>query len=220
MPPVSENKACRGRTGRSELRISSSPGRRRESRVLHIDHGLLAAKAAASRSSTTRIWTPRCSRFQERRPTLDADLVLFAMGFSGPTEGGVVSARAPRGCARALQGPGRERSRTIACRAAKSCSRPATSGAGNRSVVWAIREGRQAASSIDKFLMGRDDAALGSERWQRAFRRGTHHRLSWMRNTVLSTSLKANLSRRQTACTLHTTHRDQYPPQTQRNLPS
>ena len=39
------------------------------------------------------------------------------------------------------------------------CSPPATSAAARSLVVWAIREGRQAAHAIDRFLMGRSDLA-------------------------------------------------------------
>ena len=86
--------------------------------------------------------------------TLDAELVLFAMGFSGPTDGGVLSALGLEPVARGrfkgldaneqdykLPGGGK-------LFAAGDVRR------GQSLVVWAIREGRQAASAIDKFLMG------------------------------------------------------------------
>ncbi|MFA6141132.1 MAG: glutamate synthase, partial [Hyphomicrobium sp.] len=86
---------------------------------------------------------------------LDADLVLFAMGFSGPIEDDVVKELAlpvvPRGRfagvdanERDYRVPGRQK-----VFAAGDIRR------GQSLVVWAIREGRQAAQSIDKFLMGK-----------------------------------------------------------------
>jgi glutamate synthase (NADPH/NADH) small chain len=85
---------------------------------------------------------------------LDADLVLFAMGFSGPVEGDVVKELGlgivPRGRFKGVDAgekdyrlPGNGK-----IFAAGDVRR------GQSLVVWAIREGRQAAQSIDKFLIG------------------------------------------------------------------
>ena len=85
---------------------------------------------------------------------LDADLVLFAMGFSGPAEGDVV---------KELQIPvvarGRFKGLDATDRDYKLGTSPKLFCAGDvrrgqSLVVWAIREGRQAAHAIDKFLMG------------------------------------------------------------------
>ena len=86
--------------------------------------------------------------------SLDADLVLLAMGFSGPIEDGLVNelelSSVPRGRFKGLDAdeqnyklPGEN---TLF--AAGDIRR------GQSLVVWAIREGRQAAHAIDKYLMG------------------------------------------------------------------
>ncbi len=86
--------------------------------------------------------------------TLDADLVLFAMGFSGPIETDVVKELSlpivARGRFKGIDGneesyrvPGYDK-----LYVAGDMRR------GQSLVVWAIREGRQAAHSIDKDLMG------------------------------------------------------------------
>jgi glutamate synthase (NADPH/NADH) small chain len=86
---------------------------------------------------------------------LPADLVLFAMGFAGPVEGDVVRELAlpvvPRGRFKGLDATERDY---------KLPGSPKLFAAGDirrgqSLVVWAIREGRQAAASIDKFLMGK-----------------------------------------------------------------
>ncbi len=88
---------------------------------------------------------------------LKADLVLFAMGFSGPIESDVVKqlelAVVPRGRFKGVDATERDyrikgRSKLFAAGDIRR---------GQSLVVWAIREGRQAAASIDKALMGRTD---------------------------------------------------------------
>jgi glutamate synthase (NADPH/NADH) small chain len=81
---------------------------------------------------------------------LKADLVLLAMGFVHPVHEGMVKALGleldPRGNVRADTANYRT-----------SIDKVFTAGdmrRGQSLVVWAIREGRQAAHSIDKFLMG------------------------------------------------------------------
>ena len=81
-----------------------------------------------------------------------ADLVLIAIGFSGPAEGTYLAG----------SGAGLERDRrgnVAADTDSYTTSLPKVFAAGDcrrgqSLVVWAIREGRQAARSIDEFLMG------------------------------------------------------------------
>ncbi len=79
--------------------------------------------------------------------TLDADLVLLAMGFTGPVRGGILEqlgvALDPRG--------------NVATGADYSTSVPGVYAAGDLRrgqslVVWAIAEGRNAAASLDQYL--------------------------------------------------------------------
>jgi glutamate synthase (NADPH/NADH) small chain len=81
--------------------------------------------------------------------TLDADLVLLAMGFLGPERNGMLDQ---------LGVTINERG-NVATDAEKMTSVPGIFAAGDMSrgqslVVWAIKEGRVAAKSIDKYLMG------------------------------------------------------------------
>jgi len=80
-----------------------------------------------------------------------ADLVLLAMGFTGPVST-VLDAfgveRDNRGQARASTDEGGYRTNVDKVFAAGDMRR------GQSLVVWAIREGRQAARSIDQYLMG------------------------------------------------------------------
>ncbi|MDX2158600.1 MAG: glutamate synthase subunit beta [Hyphomicrobiaceae bacterium] len=88
---------------------------------------------------------------------LPANLVLFAMGFSGPLETDVVKQLeltvVPRGRFKGLDAT--ERDYRV-----KGKGKLFAAGdirRGQSLVVWAIREGRQAAAAIDKYLMGRTD---------------------------------------------------------------
>ena len=81
---------------------------------------------------------------------LDADLVLLAMGFVHPVHEGMIKALGLE-----LDQRGNVKADTLAYRS----SNPKVFAAGDMRrgqslVVWAIREGRQCAHSVDKFLMG------------------------------------------------------------------
>ncbi len=81
---------------------------------------------------------------------LRADLVLLAMGFLGPVKEGMLTELAVE-----LN----ERGNVKANEIAYQTSKPKVFAAGDMRrgqslIVWAIREGRQAAHAIDKFLMG------------------------------------------------------------------
>ena len=84
--------------------------------------------------------------------TLEADLVLLAMGFLGPERKGMLDQ---------LGVTINERG-NVATDAEKMTSVPGIFAAGDMArgqslVVWAIREGRLAAKSVDKYLMGQTD---------------------------------------------------------------
>ncbi|MBI1394600.1 MAG: glutamate synthase small subunit [Betaproteobacteria bacterium] len=86
---------------------------------------------------------------------IPADLVLFAMGFVSPVASMLSSfgvERDARGNARATtDGPGCYATNVPKVFAAGDMRR------GQSLVVWAIREGRQCARSVDEYLMGRSD---------------------------------------------------------------
>ncbi len=84
--------------------------------------------------------------------TMDVDLVLLAMGFVGPEREGML---AQLGVALDSRG-------NVSVDASKMTSVPGVFAAGDMSrgqslVVWAIREGRDAARGMDQFLMGATD---------------------------------------------------------------
>jgi len=84
---------------------------------------------------------------------LKADLVLLAMGFVHPVHDGMV---------KELEVALDARGNVKADERAYQTSKPKIFAAGDMRrgqslVVWAIREGRQAAHAVDKFLMGHTD---------------------------------------------------------------
>src|SRR5881296_2004107 len=84
--------------------------------------------------------------------TIDADLVLLAMGFLGPERNGML----------AQLGVTVNERGNVATDSDKMTNIPGIFAAGDMArgqslVVWAIREGRQAAKFIDKYLMGFTD---------------------------------------------------------------
>ena len=98
-----------------------------------------------------------CARVDERREplpgtefTIKAELILLAIGFAGPAEDGLLT-ELPL-----------ERDRRTNIRASTEDYRTSVAKVfaagdarkGQSLVVWAIREGRQAARCIDQFLMG------------------------------------------------------------------
>jgi glutamate synthase (NADPH/NADH) small chain len=84
---------------------------------------------------------------------IDADLVLLAMGFTNPLHEGLVKQLGLE-----LDGRGNIKADELGYETSKR--RVFTAGdmrRGQSLVVWAIREGRQAAHAIDKALMGKTD---------------------------------------------------------------
>jgi glutamate synthase (NADPH/NADH) small chain len=81
---------------------------------------------------------------------MKADLVLFAMGFTGPVQHGLLTQLGVEHDARSNVKADTDTYRTSVDKvfAAGDMRR------GQSLVVWAIREGRQAARAVDEFLMG------------------------------------------------------------------
>jgi glutamate synthase (NADPH) small chain len=81
--------------------------------------------------------------------TLEADLVLLAMGFTGPVKNGMIE----------QLGVELDHRGNVAADANHATSVPGVFAAGDMRrgqslVVWAIAEGRKAAAGIDRFLLG------------------------------------------------------------------
>jgi glutamate synthase (NADPH) small chain len=83
---------------------------------------------------------------------LEADLVLLAMGFLGPV-GSVLDAFGVEKDARSNAKAGTEGERSYSTSVAKVFA-AGDMRRGQSLVVWAIREGRQCARSVDEYLMG------------------------------------------------------------------
>ncbi len=154
MPPERENKALSWPNWPLKLRVSSS-----QAEGAKVEYSVSTTGFSGANGKVEKLHL-RAGRQQaaagaghRRRAT--ADLVLFAMGFSGPVEDDVVKELGlevvARGRFKGLDAderdykvPGQEK-----LFAAGDIRR------GQSLVVWAIREGRQAAHAIDKFLMGK-----------------------------------------------------------------
>ncbi|MFZ5690485.1 MAG: glutamate synthase subunit beta [Pseudomonadota bacterium] len=149
MPPVRENKALTWPDWPYKLRTSSShdEGAIREFSVL----------TQAFEGENGKVKALRCVRADDKiKPvpgtefTVKADLVLLAMGFVHPVQDGMLAslgvALDPRGNAKANTEDYKTSIHKVF--AAGDMRR------GQSLVVWAIREGRQCAHAIDKFLMG------------------------------------------------------------------
>ena len=102
--------------------------------------------AAGRRGSRTAV--PAESPGTERE--IPAELVLFAMGFTGPEQRrpGRAARRRPR---RARQRRPRRGVRHLGARASSSAG---DAGRGQSLIVWAIAEGRAAAAAVDAYLTG------------------------------------------------------------------
>ncbi|HUQ90395.1 MAG TPA: glutamate synthase subunit beta [Bryobacteraceae bacterium] len=95
---------------------------------------------------------PRFEAIPNSEFTLDADLVLLAMGFLGPRQDGLIGALQNQGLQLDPRG-------NIAADENYMSSIPGVFAAGDARrgqslVVWAIAEGRKAARGVDQFLMG------------------------------------------------------------------
>jgi glutamate synthase (NADPH/NADH) small chain len=160
-PPENENKPLTWPNWPYKLRTSSSheEGCERDWAVTtkrFVDDGqgrvraLVAARVSWEKDPASG--QMKMSEVPDSEFEIPADLVLFAMGFVSPV-GQVLQAfgveRDPRGNARA----------STDGEACYQTSQPKVFAAGDMRrgqslVVWAIREGRQCARSIDEFLMG------------------------------------------------------------------
>ncbi|MBK8085591.1 MAG: glutamate synthase subunit beta [Devosia sp.] len=152
MPPEKENKALVWPNWPLKLRTSSS----HEEGVARD----FAVATIAFEGRDGKVTALNCARADERfQPIpgtefqLKADLVLLAMGFVGPVQEGMVKAAGVE-----LDKRGNVLADMVRYKTSKekifSCG---DMRRGQSLVVWAIREGRQCARSIDQWLMGTTD---------------------------------------------------------------
>jgi glutamate synthase (NADPH) small chain len=148
-PPAKENKALTWPDWPLKLRTSSSHEEGAER-----DFAVVTVEFIGEAGSVKRLRCARCDASFKPIPgsefELNADLVLLAMGFSHPVHEGML-----RGLGVALDQRGNVKADTTDY--VSSVNKIFAAGdmrRGQSLVVWAIREGRQAAHAIDKFLMG------------------------------------------------------------------
>ena len=155
-PPVTEAKALSWPHWPLKLRVSSSQAEGAKTEYSISTTGFAGKDGRVERLLFTRVDT-KMQPVAGSDGALPADLVLFAMGFSGPVETDVVKqlelAPVARGRFKGLDASERDyrvkgRSKLFAAGDIRR---------GQSLVVWAIREGRQAAASIDRALMGKTD---------------------------------------------------------------
>jgi glutamate synthase (NADPH/NADH) small chain len=82
--------------------------------------------------------------------TIDADLVLLAMGFLGPVKGGLLDSLGVK-----LDGRGNVQAGENYMTSVPGVFAAGDMRRGQSLVVWAIAEGRQAASGIDEYLLSK-----------------------------------------------------------------
>ncbi|MEQ1717969.1 MAG: glutamate synthase subunit beta [Hyphomicrobium sp.] len=152
-PPVKENKALNWPHWPMKLRVSSSQAEGANTEYSISTTGFSGEGGKVKKLHYTRV-NANMQPIAGTEGALDADLVLFAMGFSGPVEGDVVKELAlpivTRGRFKGLEAS--DKDYRLATSPKLFCAGDIRRG--QSLVVWAIREGRQAAASIDQFLMG------------------------------------------------------------------
>jgi glutamate synthase (NADPH/NADH) small chain len=148
-PPTKENKLLTWPDWPLKLRTSSSHEEGAER-----DFAVMTQKFTGKKGRVSKLHCIRVDAKMQHLPgtefELPADLVLLAMGFVHPVHEGLVKSLGleldPRGNVRANTDDYRTSIDKVF--AAGDMRR------GQSLVVWAIREGRQAAHAIDKYLMG------------------------------------------------------------------
>ncbi len=156
MPPEKENKALSWPHWPLKLRVSSS-----QAEGAKVEYSISTTGFAGKNGKVEKLLYTRVDNSLKPVPgsegELPADLVLFAMGFSGPVESDLVGELGlpvvPRGRFKGLDANEKD----YRLKAHKKLYAAGDIRRGQSLVVWAIREGRQAAHSIDRLLMGRSD---------------------------------------------------------------
>jgi glutamate synthase (NADPH/NADH) small chain len=155
-PPVKENKDLSWPHWPMKLRVSSS-----QAEGASVEYSISTTGFSGEGGKINKLHYTRVDGKMQPVPgsegTLDADLVLLAMGFSGPIENDVVKELdlpvVARGRFKGLEANERD----YRVRGRDKIFVAGDMRRGQSLVVWAIREGRQAAASIDRYLMGRTD---------------------------------------------------------------
>jgi glutamate synthase (NADPH/NADH) small chain len=156
MPPEKENKGLSWPHWPLKLRVSSS-----QAEGATVEYSISTTGFAGRNGKVEKLLYTRVDGALRPVPgsegALPADLVLFAMGFSGPIETDVVKELelpvVPRGRFKGLDASDKD----YRVKGHRKLFAAGDIRRGQSLVVWAIREGRQAAHAIDRFLIGRSD---------------------------------------------------------------
>jgi glutamate synthase (NADPH/NADH) small chain len=151
-PPLRENKLLTWPNWPLRMRTSSSQAEGAER-----DWSVMTSRFSGSGGRVEKLHCVRVDEKMQAVPgsefELKADLVLLAMGFVGPVHEGMI-----QGLGVDLDGRGNVKADVREYRTSREKIFAAGDmRRGQSLVVWAIREGRQAAHAIDKFLMGSTD---------------------------------------------------------------
>ena len=148
-PPLHENKALTWPDWPLKLRTSSS-----HEEGVERDFAVMTTKFTGENGAVKKLHCVRVDAKMKNIPgsefEIPADLVLLAMGFVHPVHDGMI-----RSLDLALDQRGNVKASTDDYRT--SLDKVFAAGdmrRGQSLVVWAIREGRQAAHAVDKYLMG------------------------------------------------------------------
>ena len=156
MPPEKENKELSWPHWPIKLRISTSQAEGAKTEYSISTTGFSGCNGKVEKLHYTRV-DAKLQPIPGSEGEMPADLVLLAMGFAGPVESDVVKElgleSVPRGRFKGLDADERD----YRIKGSKKIFAAGDMRRGQSLVVWAIREGRQAAHAIDKTLMGRTD---------------------------------------------------------------
>ena len=154
MPPEDENKPLVWPYWPIKLRTSSSheEGAAREFAVSTKEFVGDKGKVKALRTAQVEFKDGKLTEVPGTEKEWPADLVLLAMGFTNP----VASVLEAFGVTKDARGNAKATTDGAGCYATnvKKVFAAGDMRRGQSLVVWAIREGRQAARAVDEFLMG------------------------------------------------------------------
>ena len=155
MPPEHENKPLVWPYWPTKLRTSSSheEGCEREFAIATKEFIGEGGKVKALKSVRVEWQGGKMVEVPGSEQIIPADLVLLAMGFVSPVASAARGVRRRARRARQRQGEHVEPEGGYATNVAKVFA-AGDMRRGQSLVVWAIREGRQAARAVDEFLMG------------------------------------------------------------------
>jgi glutamate synthase (NADPH/NADH) small chain len=155
-PPEKENKDLTWPHWPVKLRVSTS-----QAEGAKTEYSISTTGFSGSNGKVEKLHYVRVDQKLQPIPgtegEMPADLVLLAMGFAGPVKNDVIQELGldivPRGRFKGLDADDRD----YRIKGSKRLFVAGDMRRGQSLVVWAIREGRQAAYAIDKALMGRSD---------------------------------------------------------------